>query len=238
MPSGESRQAISVCPHATALRAQVDGGGQMTTIQRYSETLLPTVHGVLQMIVYRDGAGLQMQEHIAMVAGDVRGADVLCRVHSECLTSEVFGSIKCECKQQLDRALELVARRGHGVVIYLRGHEGRGIGLGDKVRAYALQEQGHDTVDANRALGLPDDCRDFSMVKPILDDLGVRSISLLTNNPLKVEALAAQGVVVKERLPLVVAVTRQAARYLAAKAQRMGHLLGATDSSELPLASK
>ena len=106
------------------------------------------------------------------------------------------------------------------------------------MRAYALQEQGHDTVDANRALGLPDDCRDFSMVKPILDDLGVRSISLLTNNPLKVEALAAQGVVVKERLPLVVAVTRQAARYLAAKAQRMGHLLGATDSSELPLASK
>ncbi len=203
----------------------------MTTIQRYSETSLPTVHGQLRMVVYRQGEGRHAVEHVAMVAGDVAGDDVLCRVHSECLTSEVFGSIKCECKQQLDRALDLIARRGRGVVIYLRGHEGRGIGLGDKVRAYALQEQGHDTVDANRMLGLPDDSRDFSMVKAILDDLAVTSVSLLTNNPLKVEALGAQGIVVKQRVPLLVTASRQALRYLATKGERMGHVLGTADIS-------
>ena len=195
-------------------------------LKRYSETTLPTTHGVLRMVVFRDGEGAQAVEHVAMVAGDVVGADVLCRVHSECLTSEVFGSIKCDCKQQLDRALDMIAKRGRGVVIYLRGHEGRGIGLGDKVRAYALQEQGHDTVDANRLLGLPDDSRDFSMVKAILDDLGVTSVSLLTNNPLKVEALQAQGVVILQRVPLLVTASRQALRYLATKGERMGHVLG------------
>jgi len=221
-------------------RRTVDGGGSMTKLKRYSETSLPTIHGLLRMVVYRpDGAGQGALEHVAMVAGDVRshdGDDVLCRVHSECLTSEVFGSIKCDCKQQLDRALDLIARRGRGVVIYLRGHEGRGIGLGDKVRAYALQEQGHDTVDANRMLGLPDDTRDFSMVKAMLDDLGVTSVSLLTNNPLKVDALGNQGVVVKDRVPLLVTASRQALRYLATKGARMGHMLGGHD--DVSFASK
>ena len=218
----------------------------MTTTKRYSETLLPTTHGLLKMVVYRgpESSGTPAPgavEHVAMVAGDVVGDDVLCRVHSECLTSEVFGSVKCDCKQQLDRALDLIARRGRGVVIYLRGHEGRGIGLGDKVRAYALQEQGHDTVDANRMLGLPDESRDFSMVKDILDDLGVDSVSLLTNNPLKVSALAGQGVVVKQRVPLLVTASRQALRYLATKGARMGHVLGGSPggpSSDVSFASK
>jgi GTP cyclohydrolase II len=193
--------------------------------RRYSQTSLPTTHGQLTMVVYREGAGL---EHVAMVAGDVGALgtdDVLCRVHSECLTSEVFGSVKCECKLQLDRALDLIARRGRGVVIYLRGHEGRGIGLGDKVRAYALQEQGHDTVDANRLLGLPDDVRNFGPVGDILRDLGVRSVSLMTNNPLKVEALTALGIQVTRRVPHLVPGSNTAMRYLATKGERMGHVL-------------
>jgi GTP cyclohydrolase II len=191
--------------------------------KRYSETMLPTNHGTMRMVVYRDTEGV---EHVAMVAGIVAGAsDVLCRVHSECVTSEVFGSLKCDCKQQLDRALDLIARRGRGVVLYLRGHEGRGIGLGDKVRAYALQEQGHDTVDANRLLGLPDEARDFSMVKAILDDLGVKSVALLTNNPLKVDALRQSGVAVVERVPHLVSAAAPAMRYLADKGARMGHLI-------------
>lgn len=192
---------------------------------RYAQTALPTTHGQLTMVVYREESGL---EHVAMVAGDidaVGGDDVLCRVHSECLTSEVFGSLKCECKQQLDRSLDLIARRGKGVVVYLRGHEGRGIGLGDKIRAYALQEQGHDTVDANRALGLPDDVRDFSAVKDILQDLGIRSVALMTNNPLKVDALRKLGVVVHRRVPHLVQGSQTAMRYLATKGERMGHLL-------------
>jgi GTP cyclohydrolase II len=198
----------------------VDGGEKMAT--RYSETTLPTTHGELRMVIYRDGD----TEHVAMVAGEVDGAsDVLCRVHSECLTSEVFGSLKCDCKQQLDRALDVIARRGSGVVLYLRGHEGRGIGLGNKVRAYALQEQGHDTVDANRLLGLPDEARDFSMVRDILDDLGVKSVALMTNNPLKVEALRADGVVVSERVPHLVLAAEPAMRYLAVKGARMGHVI-------------
>ncbi len=195
------------------------------TTTRYSQTTLPTTHGTLTMMVYRQADGL---EHVAMVAGDPAALgrnDVLCRVHSECLTSEVFGSLKCECKQQLDRALDLIARRGRGVVIYLRGHEGRGIGLGDKVRAYALQEQGHDTVDANRALGLPDDIRDFGPVKDILDDLGIDSVALMTNNPIKVEALSAMGITVSRRVPHLVQGSQTAMRYLATKGERMGHLL-------------
>lgn len=194
---------------------------------RYSETTLPTTHGTLRMVVYRQPDGL---EHVAMVAGDVDdkgGHDVVCRLHSECLTSEVFGSLKCDCKQQLDRALDLIARRGRGVVVYLRGHEGRGIGLGDKIKAYALQEQGHDTVDANRLLGLPDDSRDFSVVKTILDDLGVKSVQLLTNNPLKVDALEHMGVPVTQRLPHLVNASPAAMRYVATKGTRMGHLLDA-----------
>lgn len=196
-----------------------------SNIIRYSQTTLPTTHGTLKMVVFRETSGL---EHVAMVAGDVRGDDVLCRVHSECLTSEVFGSLKCECKEQLDASLDLIARRGRGVVIYMRGHEGRGIGLGDKIRAYALQEQGHDTVDANRLLGLPDDIRDFTPVRCILSDLGVDSIALLTNNPLKVEAMKHLGVVVTQRVPHIVEGSAIAMRYLGTKGARMGHFVDGT----------
>ncbi len=191
-------------------------------IIRYSQTTLPTTHGTLLMVVFRETSGL---EHVAMVAGDVSGDDVLCRVHSECLTSEVFGSLKCECKEQLDASLDLIARRGRGVVVYMRGHEGRGIGLGDKVRAYALQEQGHDTVDANRMLGLPDDIRDFTPVRCILRDLRVDSVALLTNNPLKVAALKHLGVKVSQRVPHIINGSPTAMRYLRTKGARMGHIM-------------
>jgi 3,4-dihydroxy 2-butanone 4-phosphate synthase / GTP cyclohydrolase II len=194
------------------------------TTTRYAETLLPTSHGNLRCIVYRDDT--LGTEHVAMVAGIVDGeSDVLVRAHSECLTSEVFGSLKCDCKQQLDASLDRVARAGRGVVIYLRGHEGRGIGLGDKIRAYALQEQGHDTVDANRLLNLPDDVRDFSPAKAILDDLGIVSVALLTNNPLKIDALTRLGVKISHRVPHLVKASAPAMRYLETKGRRMGHVL-------------
>ena len=137
-------------------------------IEKYAETRLPTKYGDFQCAVYRDRNG---KEHLAMVKGDVAGKpDIMCRVHSECLTSEVFGSTKCDCKAQLDMALEKIAEDGAGVVVYMRD-EGRGIGLGNKIRAYNLQEQGADTVDANRMLGLPDDTRDYTLAADILTDL-------------------------------------------------------------------
>jgi GTP cyclohydrolase II len=190
-------------------------------VTRYAETLLPTLHGALRCVVYREVDGV---EHVALAAGDVAGEDVLCRVHSECLTSEVFGSLKCDCKQQLDRALELIARRGRGVVLYLR-QEGRGIGLGNKIKAYALQEVGYDTVDANRALGLPDDARDYRVAAAMLADLGASSVALLTNNPLKVEGLEEAGVRVARRVPHLVSAQGPARSYLEVKGRRMGHLL-------------
>ena len=189
-------------------------------IIRYSQTTLPTTHGTLKMMVFRETSGL---EHVAMVAGDVRGADVLCRVHSECLTSEVFGSLKCECKEQLDASLDLIAHRGRGVVIYMRGHEGRGIGLGDKIRAYALQEVGFDTVDANLALGHPVDGRDYTDAADVLRHLGANSIRLLTNNPDKTAALSSHGIAVAARVPIVIAPTPRNTVYLDTKRERMGH---------------
>jgi GTP cyclohydrolase II len=192
-------------------------------LARYGETLLPTSHGDLRCIVYRTPAGV---EHVAMVAGDPRGQeDLLCRIHSECLTSEVFGSTKCDCKLQLDLALDTIAHRGAGVVLYMR-QEGRGIGLGNKIRAYALQEQGHDTVDANRLLGLPDDARDYTPAAEMLADLGVKSVALMTNNPLKVDGLRAAGAEVARRVAHVTPAPANAVAYLEAKRDRMGHHLG------------
>jgi GTP cyclohydrolase II len=185
---------------------------------RYAQTLLPTVHGDINCIVYRCGG----VEHLALVVGDVGGDDVLCRMHSECLTSEVLGSLKCDCKAQLDAALAGVVARGRGVVLYLR-QEGRGIGLGDKIRAYALQETGVDTVDANRMLGLPDDARDYGAAAAMLRDLGVQSVELMTNNPDKVQALAAYGLTVR-RVAHVVAMDKRAKDYVNVKVKRMGHL--------------
>ncbi|WP_053382917.1 bifunctional 3,4-dihydroxy-2-butanone-4-phosphate synthase/GTP cyclohydrolase II [Leucobacter celer] len=191
-----------------------------------ANTLLPTEHGEFRALAYRDRRiGV---DHIALVAptpeGALPGAEALVRVHSECITGEAFGSLKCECGPQLDAALSLVNERG-GIVIYLRGHEGRGIGLANKLRAYQLQEQGLDTLDANLQLGLPADARDYSAAAEILADLGVDRVRLLTNNPDKVAQLRAHGIEITERVPLLVGVTEQNIGYLSAKRDRMGHQL-------------
>ncbi len=191
---------------------------------------LPTRFGTFDMHVFRFGttacadAGLS-DEHVALVMGDVSSRpSVAVRIHSECITSEVFGSLKCDCKDQLEAAQAEVARRGVGAVLYLR-QEGRGIGLANKVRAYALQAHGADTVDANRLLGLPDDARRYDAAAAMLEHLGVHAIDLLTNNPSKVEALRALGVNVTSRLPVLVPTNPFSADYLATKRARMRHAI-------------
>lgn len=190
-----------------------------------SEAVIPTPHGPVRLVVFheRHDPG---KEHVALVTGDVAGADVLVRVHSECITSEVFGSLKCDCAEQLRRAIDAIAEEGRGVLLYLR-QEGRSIGLANKIRAYALQEQGLDTVDANRALGLPDDARRYDGAAAMLRHLGVAGVRLLTNNPAKVEALQALGVEVRVREPLVVPPRENSVAYLDAKRRRMRHVLPA-----------
>ncbi|MGF1429342.1 bifunctional 3,4-dihydroxy-2-butanone-4-phosphate synthase/GTP cyclohydrolase II [Kitasatospora sp. LaBMicrA B282] len=196
--------------------------------ERVAVTKLPTRNGEFTAVGYRgtlDGA-----EHIALVAGGLDaegrlpdGEDVLVRVHSECLTGDVLGSLRCDCGPQLAASLDRVAEAGRGVVLYLRGHEGRGIGLGHKLRAYQLQEQGRDTVDANLELGLPADARDYSVAAQMLTDLGVRSLSLLTNNPEKLTALTEYGLKVTGREPIEVAAGEHNLAYLLTKRDRMGH---------------
>ncbi|MBV9205076.1 MAG: GTP cyclohydrolase II, partial [Actinobacteria bacterium] len=164
-------------------------------------------------------------EYMALVLGDVAGPDVLTRLHSECLTGDVFGSLRCDCGAQLDAAMAAIAAEGRGVVLYLRGHEGRGVGLLSKLQAYELQDAGADTVDANTELGLPVDAREYSAGAQMLADLGVRSVRLLTNNPAKVSGLAGCGVDVTARVPLASAVTPYNLRYLVTKRDRLGHQL-------------
>lgn len=190
---------------------------------------VPTRYGVFEMVVFHWGRadtelGLS-PDHVAMVMGDVRDqSGVLVRVHSECLTGEVFGSLKCDCRDQLEAAQAEIARRGSGVVVYLR-QEGRGIGLRNKIKAYQLQSGGHDTVDANRLLGLPDDARDYGAAAAMLEHLGVKSIRLMTNNPAKVKALRQLGVAIDGRHGVVVGHNPFSASYLEAKRLRMGHVL-------------
>jgi 3,4-dihydroxy 2-butanone 4-phosphate synthase/GTP cyclohydrolase II len=186
------------------------------------ETTVPTTHGPFRIRAYRDR--MTGADHVAIIAGDTRASGMLVRVHSECLTGEAFGSLKCECGPQLDAALDTIQRDG-GVVIYLRGHEGRGIGLINKLRAYKLQEEGLDTLDANVALGLPIDARDYGAASAILDDLGIRSVKLLTNNPEKSRQLNAHGTAVEEMVPLIVGAGAFNERYLQTKRDRMGHNL-------------
>jgi GTP cyclohydrolase II len=193
-----------------------------TSLVRYAKASLPTDVGLFQCIVYRLQDGL---EHVALVMGEVENrADVLCRIQSECLTGEVFGSLRCDCKHQLDLAMDRIAKVGFGVLLYLR-QEGRGIGLGNKIKAYCLQEGGVDTVDANRILGFPDDCRDFDCAARILRDLNIISVKLLTNNPDKVDSLVNAGIHVSERVSHLAASTPMALEYMSVKCQRMGHLL-------------
>jgi 3,4-dihydroxy 2-butanone 4-phosphate synthase/GTP cyclohydrolase II len=188
------------------------------------ETTVPTTHGPFRMRAYRDR--MTGADHVAIIAGDPGPRGTLVRVHSECLTGEAFGSLKCECGPQLDAALEAIQREG-GVVVYLRGHEGRGIGLINKLRAYRLQEDGLDTLDANVALGLPIDARDYTAASAILADLGIESVRLITNNPDKVRQLAVHGIAVDERMPSVVGHGELNEHYLATKRDRLGHLLPA-----------
>lgn len=191
-------------------------------VRRVATTTLPTRHGLFAAVVYRELA--TGAEHLALVAGRVDGSsEPLVRLHSECLTGDALGSTRCDCGPQLAAALDRIAREG-GVVVYLR-QEGRGIGLVNKIRAYALQDQGLDTVEANRALGLPVDARDYAAGAAILRDLGLSTVRLLTNNPAKVEGLIMQGVCVVRREPLLVGASAQNVRYLATKAQRMGHVI-------------
>jgi GTP cyclohydrolase II len=188
-----------------------------------AETTIPTKHGSFRFIVFRHVED-RTKEHVAVVAGNICADDVLVRVHSECMTSEVFGSLKCDCAEQLERALCEIAKRGRGVLLYLR-QEGRGIGLANKVRAYALQARGADTVDANRALGLPDDARRYDSAAAMLDHLGVRSVCLMTNNPAKVDGLRDLGVEVRRREPIIVRTQSFSRDYLVTKRLRMNHLL-------------
>jgi len=191
-------------------------------VVRVAEASLPTKYGAFRAIGYR--GTLDGVEHVALIRGEIGdGAEVLVRVHSECLTGDVFGSLRCDCGTQLDAALRMVAAEGRGVVLYMRGHEGRGIGLMHKLAAYQLQDAGHDTVDANLALGLPADARDYGVGAQILVDLGVRGMRLLTNNPAKRAGLEGYGLSIVERVPLPVAHTPENLRYLTTKRDRMGH---------------
>jgi len=197
-----------------------------TQVERVVETRLPTEHGNFTAVGYR--TGVAGAEHVALVFGDLGdGEDVLVRVHSECLTGDVFGSVRCDCGPQLDTALERVAEAGRGVVLYMRGHEGRGIGLLHKLQAYQLQDRGLDTVDANLELGLPADARDYGTGAQILYDLGVRSMRLLTNNPAKRAGLEGYGLTITGREALPVREHPENVRYLRTKRDRMGHLFEA-----------
>uniref|UniRef100_A0A453NZ45 GTP cyclohydrolase II domain-containing protein n=1 Tax=Aegilops tauschii subsp. strangulata TaxID=200361 RepID=A0A453NZ45_AEGTS len=192
-------------------------------IERASVARLPLRWGNVRAYCYRsviDGI-----EHIAMVKGEIGdGQDILVRVHSECLTGDIFGSARCDCGDQLAMSMERIEKAGRGVLVYLRGHEGRGIGLGHKLRAYNLQDEGRDTVEANEELGLPVDSREYGIGAQILRDLGVRSMKLMTNNPAKYVGLKGYGLSIVGRVPLVTPITTENQRYLETKRTKMGHV--------------
>jgi len=192
------------------------------TIERYAEAEMPSRFGPFRVVVYRERDS--DKEHLAVIAGRVEGAkDLLVRVHSECLTGEAFHSLRCDCRDQLDLALERIQAAGNGAVLYLR-QEGRGIGLGNKIRAYAKQDEGLDTVDANLALGFEDDQRGYQVAADMLRDLGVQSVALMTNNPRKVQGLENDGIEVTRREPHEVEAHEHNRDYLKTKQDRLGHL--------------
>ena len=187
-----------------------------------AQATLPTRYGTFTSYVFRviDGDA----EHVALVMGDVAGKEsVLTRLHSECLTGDVLGSYRCDCGEQLDLALRYIAAEGCGVLLYLRGHEGRGIGLSNKIRAYALQEQGRDTVEANLDLGLPEDAREYDSAAGILRMLKVTSVRLMSNNPNKFESLTKHGIPVCERVALAIPMREENERYIRTKQAKFGH---------------
>lgn len=200
--------------------------GSSNRIRFEAEAKLPTTHGEFRVRGYYDVQ--TTADHVAIISGNPTGQDVLVRMHSECITGEAFGSLKCECGPQLDAALDAINDdENGGVVIYLRGQEGRGIGLLNKLKAYSLQEQGLDTVDANLALGLPSEAREYGAAVAILRDLGVKSVRLLTNNPAKRRYLEDAGIQVSETVPLIVGLAAENKGYLEAKRARMGHMIPA-----------
>lgn len=200
----------------------------MSTISKISSSTLPTKYGQFIIHVYHDiETG---QEHVALVAGHVLDHEnILVRVHSECLTGDIFSSNRCDCGEQLALAQSMIAEAGQGVLLYLKGHEGRGIGLANKIHAYALQDRGLDTVDANLHLGLPIDQRSYAAAVDILKDLGVHSLRLLTNNPEKVSSLQQAGLTVTERIPLVIQPNQDNLQYLLTKRDRLGHFFAQAD---------
>ena len=193
-------------------------------LERYAESQLPTERGLFRVVVFRDRRS--GKEHVAMIKGEVQGLEgVPVRIHSECLTSEVFGSLRCDCRAQLDRALDFIGQQGRGVLLYLR-QEGRGIGLGNKIRAYALQQdRGLDTVEANLELGFADDLRRYDAAAEMLRSLGVESVDLITNNPLKIAGLVDEGVPVRRRIPSRTLTNPLNVDYLKTKRDRSGHLI-------------
>ena len=193
-------------------------------IKRIAEARIPTPWGDFTCYVYE--SVLDGEQHVAMAKGAVQGEEnVLVRVHSECLTGDVFHSLRCDCGVQLDAAMQKIAEDGLGVLVYLRGHEGRGIGIGHKIRAYSLQEEGHDTVEANMELGLPVDSREYGIGAQILNDLGITTMRLMTNNPAKYGGLEGFGLEITERVPVLSAPNPENIDYLRTKREKMGHLL-------------
>tara|TARA_B100000315_G_C14496453_1_gene550232 strand:- start:87 stop:689 length:603 start_codon:yes stop_codon:yes gene_type:complete len=189
-------------------------------IKRKETASLSTEYGDFAVVVYEDNEGLH---HIALIKGSTKNKNVLVRVHSECLTGDVLHSLRCDCHQQLDKALKIIAKHD-GVLIYLR-QEGRGIGLLNKIKAYALQDQGLDTVEANEKLGFKADMRDYTVGVQILADLGIKNIELMTNNPKKIEGLEKYGIKIIERIPLIIKPNAKNKKYLKAKKEKLGHYL-------------
>jgi len=204
-------------------------------VSKVAEATIPTPYGEFRSYAYEslvDG-----RTHIALVRGEMGdGIGVLTRVHSECLTGDVFGSLRCDCGQQLESALAQVGEQGRGVILYVRGHEGRAIGLTHKLRAYELQDQGRDTVEANLELGFPADQREYGIGAQILVDLGVKTMRLLTNNPDKRAGLEGYGLSIEERIPLQIEPTAENIGYLRTKQEKMGHLLDMTKAAPEPVA--
>ncbi len=193
---------------------------------------IPSPYGEFQLCIYLEDEN--SKEHLGLTMGNLEGKDnVLVRVHSECFTGDVLGSLRCDCGEQLQRAMSMISEAGEGAIIYLR-QEGRGIGLQDKLRAYNLQDEGYDTVDANLALGHQADERDYSSAARILAHLSVRSINLITNNPSKIKALTSLGVDVRQRIPLIPTINPENVRYISAKIERMSHLLDKTSLKPEP----
>jgi 3,4-dihydroxy 2-butanone 4-phosphate synthase / GTP cyclohydrolase II len=199
-----------------------------TSVSRAGSARIPTEYGEFQLVYYDNT--LDDKAHLAFYMGELSaGEDIIVRLHSECLTGDIFGSRRCDCGEQLDRSLQRIAEAGQGLLVYLR-QEGRGIGLLEKIRAYNLQDAGHDTVDANLLLGHEADERDYTVAVHILEDLGIKSVQLITNNPVKIKALEEAGIKVNNRVKLDNFVNSENSRYLLTKAQRMNHMLPLTNT--------